>query len=105
MFAVTIDSLPGYDVKEVVGEVVGTTARKQNVFMEGIRELSGARGRQMSQVLKKCREDAIARMVEDAYRRGANAVVGVRFDHRAIGTEWTELCAYGTAVFIVPTRS
>lgn len=104
MFAVTIDSLPGYHIKEVVGEVLGTTARPQNVFLEGIKELSGSPSPQMPRMLRKWREDAIARMVEEAYRRGANAVIGVRFDHRAIGTTWTELCAYGTAVFIVPAR-
>jgi uncharacterized protein YbjQ (UPF0145 family) len=104
MLAVTIDTLPGYEIKEVVGEVVGTTARRQNVFTEGLRDPSGNASRQRPQVLKQWREEAIARMVEIAYRRGANAVVGVRFDHRAIGSEWTELCAYGTAVFVVPTR-
>ena len=102
MLAVTIDSLPGYEIEEVLGEVLGTTARQQNVFLEGIRELSGGVGGRMPGTLKRWREEAIANMVEAAYRRGANAVVGMRFDHRAIGTSWTEICAYGTAVFVVP---
>jgi uncharacterized protein YbjQ (UPF0145 family) len=104
MFAVTIENLPGYRIKEVVGEVLGTTARRQNVFTEGIRQLPGDGRGQIPQALRKWRKDAIARMVEDAYRQGANAVVGVRFDHRSIGEDWTELCAYGTAVFVVPDR-
>ena len=105
MLAVTIDNLPGYEVRKVLGEVLGTTARQQNAFMEGIRELSGGPGRNLPVVLRKWREDAIASMVEIAYRRGANAVVGMRFDHRAIGPTWTEICAYGTAVFVVRARS
>jgi uncharacterized protein YbjQ (UPF0145 family) len=104
MMAVTIDSLPGYEIKEVFGEVLGTTARTQNVFAEGIKTPSGEKRPDMCQLLRKWRADAIARMVEEAYQRGANAVVGVRFDHRAIGAGWTEICAYGTAVFIVPAR-
>jgi uncharacterized protein YbjQ (UPF0145 family) len=102
MFAVTIDSLPGYQIKEVLGEVLGTTARRQNVFIEGVQTLSGREDRKMPELLRRWREDAIARMVQAAYDRGANAVVGMRFDHRAIGPMWTEICAYGTAVFVVP---
>lgn len=104
MMAVTIDNLPGYEIKEVFGEVLGTTARTQNVFTEGIKVPSGATSPRLPQMLGKWRKDAIARMVEEAYQRGANAVVGVRFDHRTIGAGWTEICAYGTAVFIVPDR-
>ncbi|GGJ81785.1 UPF0145 protein [Pilimelia anulata] len=99
MFAITIDTVPGFDILRVVGEVLGTTARKQNPFMDGlVREGDGP-------ALRKWREDAIARMVALAHERGANAVVGVRFDHREIGPEWTEICAYGTAVFIVPAAA
>ncbi len=105
MLTVTIDSVPGYDIKQVYGEVLGTTARPQNVYSEGIRALPGDNGRPTTQVLTKLREDAIARMVQAAYRHGANAVLGMRFDHRSVGPGWTEICAYGTAVFIVPHRS
>ncbi len=102
MLAVTIDSLPGYRIKEVLGEVVGTTARRQNVFMEGVLTGSGRQDRKMPELLRRWREDAITRMVQAAYDRGGNAVVGMRFDHRSIGAMWTEICAYGTAVFVVP---
>ena len=37
----TIDDLPGYQIREVVGEVVGVTARPQNKFTEGARSLTG----------------------------------------------------------------
>jgi uncharacterized protein YbjQ (UPF0145 family) len=40
-------------------------------------------------------------MSEEAQRRGGNAVVGMRFDHRDISDMWVELCAYGTAVYVV----
>ena len=41
MLAVTIDSLPGYEIKKVIGEVVGTTARARNAYTEGVKALSG----------------------------------------------------------------
>jgi uncharacterized protein YbjQ (UPF0145 family) len=39
-------------------------------------------------------------MVERARQLGANAVVGLRFDHRTIANQWTEICAYGTAMVL-----
>jgi uncharacterized protein YbjQ (UPF0145 family) len=104
MMAVTIDNLPGYEIKEIFGETLGTIARTQNVHTEGIKIPSGATSPKLPQMLAKWRRDATARMVEEAYERAANAVAGVRFDHRAIGAGWTEICANGSAVFIVPAR-
>jgi uncharacterized protein YbjQ (UPF0145 family) len=40
----------------------------------------------------------MGRMVEEAERRGANAVIAMRFDTSEMGDMWTEICAYGTAV-------
>jgi hypothetical protein len=44
----------------------------------------------------------MARMVAEAEQRGANAIIAMRFDTSAIGPNWTEICAYGTAVFAIP---
>jgi hypothetical protein len=40
-------------------------------------------------------------MVEEARRRGSNAIIAMRFDSGAIG-QWSEICAYGTAVWVEP---
>jgi uncharacterized protein YbjQ (UPF0145 family) len=101
MLAVTIDNLPGFEIKHVIGEVIGMAVRSQNPFVEGIRRVSGEPNSKMPEMLRRWRTQAISHMVEQAYERGANAVVGVRFDQRVIGS-YTEICAYGTAVFIVP---
>ena len=37
-------------------------------------------------------------MVEEAESKGANAILAFRFDTSELGTTWTEICAYGTAV-------
>ena len=39
-------------------------------------------------------------MVVAAERRGANAIIGMRFDHRGVTSAWNEVCAYGTAVLV-----
>ena len=40
-------------------------------------------------------------MAAEALRRGADAVIGMKFDNRPITDSWTEICAYGTAVRLV----
>jgi uncharacterized protein YbjQ (UPF0145 family) len=52
----------------------------------------------MTKALYESRNEVMGRMVEEAERRGANAVVAMRFDTSEMGDMWTEICAYGTAV-------
>jgi len=49
------------------------------------------------------RHEVIERMKQEAAAVGANAVLAMRFDTSEMGGNWTELCAYGTAVTITPT--
>jgi uncharacterized protein YbjQ (UPF0145 family) len=44
------------------------------------------------------REHATQRLIEEAEAKGANAVLALRFDTSELGSTWTEICAYGTAV-------
>lgn len=102
MLVVTTDHLPGYEVRKVLGEVIGATGRVRNPFVENVRMLDGNRHPRMSHYLAQWRREAIDQMTELARERGANAVVGMRFDHREISDMWGEMCAYGTAVYVVP---
>jgi uncharacterized protein YbjQ (UPF0145 family) len=105
MLVVTIDELPGYQIRAVVGEVVGVTARPQNKFTEGVRSLSGRLSEAGEQYLIAGRREAVERMAFHARNAGANAVIGMRFDHRVISPMWVEICAYGTAVVAVAVRT
>jgi uncharacterized protein YbjQ (UPF0145 family) len=44
------------------------------------------------------RRDAQQRLVDEAEAKGVNAIVAFRFDTSELGSTWTEICAYGTAV-------
>jgi uncharacterized protein YbjQ (UPF0145 family) len=102
VLVVTTDSLPGFEIRAVLGEVLGVTACTRNPYAAGFRILDGHQGAEMAQVLVQSRASAIAQMINAARRRGADAVVGMRFDNRDITGNWVELCAYGTAVTAVP---
>jgi uncharacterized protein YbjQ (UPF0145 family) len=100
MLVVTTDAIPGYEVRAVIGEVVGVTARTFNPYVESVKSLNGRLNPQLIRLLAQIRQEAVAHMVEAATRRGANAVLGMRFDHRGVTSAWNEVCAYGTAVLV-----
>ena len=52
----------------------------------------------MTKALADSRLQVIERMVEEAQSKGADAIVAMRFDTSEMGSNWTEICAYGTAV-------
>ena len=52
----------------------------------------------MTKALVDSRQQAIERMVEEATAKGGDAIVAMRFDTSEMGGNWTEICAYGTAV-------
>lgn len=103
MLVVTTESIPGYQIHAVIGEVVGVTARTFNPYIEGVKSLNGKLNPQLLRLLAQIRQEAIAYMASAAERRGANAVVGMRFDNRDVTPPWREVCAYGTAVLVVPS--
>jgi uncharacterized protein YbjQ (UPF0145 family) len=101
MIITTMNDLPGYEIEEVMGEVFGLTVRSRNVGSQigaSLKSLVGGELKGMTKMLAEGRQHAQERLVEEAEARGANAVIAFRFDTSELGTTWTEICAYGTAV-------
>jgi uncharacterized protein YbjQ (UPF0145 family) len=105
MLIVTSDDIPGHRIDAVFGEVMGLTVRARDIggqVMAGFRSIGGGELPEMTRMLYESRQEVMARMVKEAEQRGANAIVAMRFDNSQLGTTWTEVCAYGTAVFAIP---
>ena len=101
MLIATTNELPGYVIDEVLGEVFGLTVRSRNFGSQigaGFKSLVGGELKGMTKGLVESRQQVIERMVEEAELKGGNAVVAMRFDTSEMGGNWTEICAYGTAV-------
>jgi uncharacterized protein YbjQ (UPF0145 family) len=101
MIITTMNDLPGYAIDEVLGEVFGLTVRARNVGSQigaSFKSLVGGELKGMTKMLGEGREHAQQRLVEAAEAKGANAIIAFRFDTSELGTTWTEICAYGTAV-------
>ncbi|HEY5659226.1 MAG TPA: YbjQ family protein [Gaiellaceae bacterium] len=101
MLITTANDLPGYEVTETLGEVFGLTVRSRNIGSQlgaGLKSIMGGELKGMTKALVDSRLQVIERMVEEAERKGADAIVAMRFDTSEMGGNWTEICAYGTAV-------
>ena len=107
MLISTMNDIPGYDITEVLGEVFGLTVRSRNIGSQlgaGFKSLVGGELKGMTKNLVSSREEVVQRMVDEAQAKGADAVIAFRFDTSDMGNNWTEICAYGTAVKAAPRR-
>lgn len=89
-----------------LGTVFGLTVRARNwgADLGGLLKSSvGGELRVFTDLMYRARNEAMDRMVGECMGRGGNAVVGVRFDVVANGP-WTQICAYGTAVWVEKTE-
>ncbi|WP_328733624.1 YbjQ family protein [Streptomyces bobili] len=105
VLVVTTNELPGYEVKEVIGEVFGLTVRSRNLGSQlgaGLKSVIGGELKGLTKTLVQTRNEAMERLIEAAGARGANAVLAMRFDVTTAQDVGTEVCAYGTAVVVAP---
>ena len=101
MLIATTNEIAGHETEEVFGEVFGLTVRSRNVFSQfgaGLKSMVGGELKGMTKALADSRADVVQRMTEEAEAKGANAIIAMRFDTSEMGQNWTEICAYGTAV-------
>lgn len=101
MLVVTIESIPGKNIKEVKGLVKGSTVRCKNIGKDigaGFKNLVGGEMKGYTEMLTEARQIAVGRMVDDAKAMGADAVVGMRLASSTITQGAAEIIAYGTAV-------
>src|SRR5256884_8699366 len=101
MLITTMNDMPGHEVQEVFGEVFGLTVRSRNIGSQlgaGLKSILGGELKGMTKALVDSRQQVTERMVEEAEAKGANAIIAMRFDTSEMGGQWTEICAYGTAV-------
>src|ERR1700739_1375059 len=97
----TMNDLPGYEVTQVLGEVFGLTVRSRNVGSQigaSFKALAGGELKGMTKNLIARRQEVMERLVQEAQAKGADAILAMRFDTSEMGGNWTEICAYGTAV-------
>ena len=103
MIITTSDHIEGKVIAKTVGLVKGSTIRARHMgrdIMAGLRGIVGGEITEYTKMMAEAREESIQRMVEDAEKKGANAIVGMRFATSMVMQNAAEVLAYGTAVVL-----
>ena len=103
MIVSTSGQIEGKTIAKTIGLVKGSTIRARHLgkdIMAGLRGVVGGEITEYTKMMAEAREEAIQRMVEDAEKQGANAVVSMRFSTSMIMQNAAEILAYGTGVVV-----
>ncbi|UCD17071.1 MAG: YbjQ family protein [Candidatus Zixiibacteriota bacterium] len=103
MIITTTHTFPDKKIVRNLGLVKGNTIRARNLLhdiMAWLRNIVGGEISDYTKMFAETREQALDRMIEEAVKLGANAIVDVRFSTSYIMQGAAELLAYGTAVVI-----
>ncbi|MFN3556676.1 MAG: YbjQ family protein [Bacteroidales bacterium] len=101
MILTTIHSIPGRETEEVLGLVRGSTVRARHVgrdIVAGLKNIVGGEIEEYTRLQADAREEALQRMMDDARRLNADAIVGVMITTAMVSRGAAEILAYGTAV-------
>jgi uncharacterized protein YbjQ (UPF0145 family) len=101
MIITTTETIPGKQIVEILGISRGSTVRARNVgrdIFAGLKNLVGGEISEYTKLQAESREEAMFRMIEDAKRMGADAIINVRLSTSMIMQGTSEILAYGTAV-------
>ncbi len=100
MILVNTDYISGKEL-EMLGMVKGSTIQSKNFgkdLAQGLKTLVGGELKAYTEMMNEARAIATKRMVEDAEKMGADAVVNIRYASSSVMQGAAEVMAYGTAV-------
>ncbi len=100
MLLVTTETVNGKET-EALGLVKGSTIQTVNALKDigaGFKTIFGGELKKYNEMMDESRRIATERMVEEAKRLGADAIVCVRYSSSSIMQSAAEIMAYGTAV-------
>ena len=107
MILATTEAVISKRIVAVLGLVRGNTVRARHIGRDIsaiVRNIAGGEITEYTKLLAESREQSIDRMVDEAERLGANAIVGVRFSTSSIMGAAAEVMCYGTAVILEEVR-
>jgi uncharacterized protein YbjQ (UPF0145 family) len=103
MLLSTTDTINSKKTVKHLGLVRGNTIRARHVgndIMAGLRNFVGGEVKEYTKLMAESREQSIDRMIEEAKKLGANAIIGMRFSTSEIMSGAAEILVYGTAVVV-----
>ena len=101
MLVTTSENIPGKRVLSTVGYVKGSSARARHAVADvfaSLKNIVGGEVEEYSRLLQQTRDQALERMIADAEKKGANAIICFRIQSSTIAQGASEVVAYGTGV-------
>ncbi|MBN2777685.1 MAG: YbjQ family protein [Bacteroidales bacterium] len=101
MIVTTTEKIPNKEIIEILGVARGSTVRARNIgrdIFAGLNSIVGGEIEEYTQLQAQSREQAMSRMVQDAEKLGADAIVNVRMTTSMVMQGASEIMVYGTAV-------
>lgn len=100
MKIVTVETLQGVNYEEL-GVVTGSTIQSKNMFADfgqGLKSIVGGELKSYTGMMDKARDMATQRMVDQAKKMDADAIIGVRYTTNSIMAQAAEVLVFGTAI-------
>ncbi|MEO9869690.1 YbjQ family protein [Ekhidna sp.] len=101
MIISTTDNIPHKEISEILGIAKGSTVRARHLgrdIFATLKNIVGGEIDEYTKLLAQSREQAMERMILDATKMGADALVNVRLTTSMVMEATSEILAYGTAV-------
>ncbi len=101
MIITTTEQIPGKEISSILGIARGSTVRARHVgrdILAGLKNLVGGEIEEYTKLQAHAREQAIQRMIQDAEKLNADAIICMRLTTSLIMQGASEIVAYGTAV-------
>ncbi len=103
MLVTTSENIPGKKILSTIGYVKGSSARARHAVADvfaSLKNIVGGEVEEYSRLLQQTRDQAVQRMIADAEKQGANAIICFRIQSSTIAQGASEVVAYGTGVTI-----
>ena len=103
MLVTTSENIPEKKILSTIGYVKGSSARARHAVADvfaSLKNIVGGEVEEYSRLLQQTRDQAVQRMIADAEKQGANAIICFRIQSSTIAQGASEVVAYGTGVII-----
>jgi len=101
MIISTTDKVPNRDITEILGIARGNSVRARNIgrdIFAGLKNIVGGEIDEYTKLLDQSRDQAMQRMIRNAKRMNADAIVNVRFTTSRVMQATSEILTFGIAV-------
>jgi uncharacterized protein YbjQ (UPF0145 family) len=101
MILSTTHTIPNREIAEIVGLARGSTVRSRNIGRDIIavfKNIVGGEIEEYTRLQAEAREQALERMIYDARKLNADAILGIQISTAMVAQGAAEILAFGTAV-------